>query len=105
MAYNLIITDRADELIDERVNYLLNKFKNPQAATHLLDGISSIYDRLEDNPYQFLDSKDPYLMRRGYKEALVPEMEYRMVFRIDGDDVYIVGLFHYLEDYVPKVTE
>ena len=105
MAYNLIITDRADELIDERVNYLLNKFKSPQAATHLLDGISSIYDRLEDNPYQFPDSKDSYLMRRGYKEALVPEMEYRMVFRIDGDDVYIVGLFHDLEDYIPKVTE
>ena len=105
MAYNLIITDRADELIDERVKYLLNKFKNPQAATHLLDGISSIYDRLEDNPYQFPDSKDPYLMRRGYKEALVPEMEYRIVFRIDGDDAYIVGLFHDLEDYVPKVTE
>ena len=104
MAYNLIITDRADELIDERVNYLLNKFRNPQAA-HLLDGISSIYDRLEDNPYQFPDSKDSYLMRRGYKEALVPEMEYRMVFRIDGDDVYIVGLFHDLEDYIPKVTE
>lgn len=39
MAYNLIITDRADELIDERVNYLLNKFKSPQAATHLLDRI------------------------------------------------------------------
>lgn len=105
MAYNLIITDRADELIDERVNYLLNKFKSLQAATHLLDGISSIYDRLEDNPYQFPDSRDSYLMRRGYKEALVPEMEYRMVFRIDGDDVYIVGLFHDLEDYVPKVIE
>ena len=105
MAYNLIITDRADELIDERVNYLLNKFKSPQAATHLLDGISSIYDRLEDNPYQFPDARDPYLLRRGYKEALVPEMEYRMVFRIDDDDVYIVGLFHDLEDYVPKVKE
>lgn len=105
MAYNLIITDRTDELIDENLNYLLNKFKNPQAATHLLDGISSIYDRLEDNPFQFPDSKDPYLMRRHYKEALIPEMDYRMVFRIADNDVYIVGLFHDLEDYVNKVIE
>ena len=62
MAYNLIITDKADELIDERVNYLIKKFKNPQAAAHLLDGIAGIYDRMEDNPYQFPDSKDPYLL-------------------------------------------
>lgn len=42
MVYNLILTDRADELIDERVNYLIMKLKNPQAATHLLDEISGI---------------------------------------------------------------
>ena len=71
----------------------------------ILDGISGIYDRMEDNPYQFPDSKDPYLLRRGYKEAYVPDMDYKMVFRIDGNDVYVVGLFHDLEDYVPKVTE
>ena len=105
MAYNLIITDRADELIDERVYYLIRKFKNPQAATHLLDGISGIYDRLEDNPFQFPDSRDPKLFKRGYKEALIPDMEYRMVFRIEDNIVYIVGLFHELEDYVPKVKE
>ena len=105
MAYNLIITDRADELIDERVRYLLLKFKNPQAATPLMNGISEIYDRMEDNPYQFPDSKDPYLLRRRYKEAYIPDMDYKMVFRIDGSDVYVVGLFHDLEDYVSKTTE
>ena len=105
MVYNLILTDRADELIVERVNYLIKKLKNPQAATHLLDGISGIYDRLEDNPYQFPDSKDSYLLRRGYKEAYIPDMDYKIVFRIDDKDVYIVGLFHDLENYVPKVTE
>ena len=105
MVYNLILTDRADELIVERVNYLIKKLKNPQAATHLLDGISGIYDRLEDNPYQFPDSKHSYLLRRGYKEAYIPDMDYKIVFRIDDRDVYIVGLFHDLENYVPKVTE
>ena len=105
MAYDLIITDRADELIDERVNYLLNKFKNLQAAKHLLNGLDEVYDRLEDNPYQFPDSMDIYLMRRGYKEALIPEMDYKLVFRIADSKVYIVGLFHDLEDYVSKVKE
>ena len=102
--YNLIITDRADELIDERVAYLVENLDNPQAASHLIDSIAGLYDRLEDNPYQFPDSKDSSLHRRGYREAYVTDMEYKLVFRIDDNDVYVVGLFHDLEDYVPKVN-
>lgn len=86
--YNLISTDIADKLIDERVSHLIRNLSNPQAATHLLDGISGIYDRLEENPYQFPDSKDPYLLRRGYKEAYISGMEYKMVFRIDDSGIY-----------------
>ncbi len=58
MAYKLFITDRADELIDSCVSYLINKLKNPKAARHLLDGISEVYDRLEENPFQFHDLED-----------------------------------------------
>lgn len=105
MAYNLIITDRADELMDASVFYVINKLKNSQAAEHLLDGISDVYDRLEDNPYQFMDSKDDYLKRMGYKEALILDMKYKIIFRIENKTVYVVGLFHDLEDYPSKVKE
>ena len=105
MAYNLVITDRADELIDSCVFYIINKLKNSQAAGHLLDGISVLYDRLEENPYQFPDSKDDYLRRHGYKEALISDMQYKIVFRIEESTVYVVGLFHDLEDYSSKVME
>jgi hypothetical protein len=70
-----------------------------------LDGISKLYDRLEDNPYQFPDSMDEFLKRRGYKEALVSDMQYKLIFRIEDNAVYIVGMFHDLEDYVSKVIE
>lgn len=105
MAYKLIIADRANDLIDSQVYYIINKFRSPKAAAHLLDGISAVYDQLEENPYQFADSKDGFLRRRGYKEALIPEMQYKMIFRIDQNTVYIVGVFHDLEDYPAKVTE
>ena len=49
MAYRLIITERAEELLEQRVNYILYKFRNEQATRHLLDGIEQLYDRLEDN--------------------------------------------------------
>ncbi len=103
MAYNLIITARADELIDDSVCYLIDKLKNPDAAAHLLNGIDKIYDRLEENPFQFPESFDDYLKRRNYREALVTEMSYRIVFRVEDSDVYIVGLFHELENHKAKI--
>ncbi|MBR1853379.1 MAG: type II toxin-antitoxin system RelE/ParE family toxin [Lachnospiraceae bacterium] len=103
MAYNLILADRADELIDGHVAYLLKKLKNPEAATHYLDGMDRIYDQLESNPYLYPECSDDFLRRKGYREALLPQMDYRVVFMVEGQTVYIVGVFHILEDYGRKV--
>ncbi len=105
MVYSLIITDRADKLIDEHVSYLIDRLGNRQAAAHLIRGIEKIYSQLEENPYLFPNSRDRYLQTNGYKEALIPGMQYRLIFRIDDKLVYVVGLFHDLEDYVQKVKE
>lgn len=80
MAYRLIITERADELLEQLVNHILFKFKNEQAAKHLLDEIDSVYDRLEGNPYQFADCRDVFLKRKGYKEAIISDMNYILIF-------------------------
>ena len=103
MVYELIISERADELIDRLTAYLLNHLKNPGAAAHFLNELDSIYDRLIDNPYQFPDSPDEYLFLRGYREALFETMQYKVVYRIDNQKVLIVGVFHTLEDYRRKV--
>ena len=103
MAYRLHITDRAEELLEQLVNYILGKFKNEPAAKHLLDGIEQLYDRLEDNPYQFADCKDPFLKSKGYKEAVVKDMDYILIFRITDDVVYVLGIFHQLENYKNKL--
>ena len=105
MGYNLIITERCNELIDDRIMYIIDKLKNPIAAQHLIDEIEKIYVRLENNPFQFNPSKDPGLRNRGYSEALVCAMEYRIVFRTEEKNVYLVGFFHILENYVPKIIE
>ena len=103
MDYELIISERADELTDRLTAYLLNSLKNPGAAAHFLDELDSVYDRLIDNPYQFPDSPDEYLFLRGYREALLETMQYKVIYRIDNRQVLIVGVFHTLEDYRRKV--
>ena len=103
MDYKLVISEHADELLDNLVYYLLYRLKSEQAARHLLDGIDGIYDRLETNPFQFPLSRDVYLANKGYHEAVVPQMDYIIIFDVREDTVNVVGVFHQLENYQNKL--
>ncbi len=103
MVYKVVVTEHAENLIDKLINYILYNLKNRQAAKHLLDGIESVYDRLGVNPYQFPICRDMYLARKGYREAIVPQMKYIIVFGIQDDVVNVVGVFHQLEAYEQKL--
>ena len=71
MAYKLIITKRADELLDNLIFHLLYNFKSEQATIHLINSISKIYDRIQENPFQFPKCKDKLLSSKEYREAIV----------------------------------
>lgn len=103
MDYKLVISEYADELLDNLVYYLLYRLKNEQAAKHLLDGIESIYDRLEANPFQFPLSGDVYLANKDYHEAVVPQMDYIVIFDVREENVNVAGIFHQLENYQSKL--
>lgn len=103
MDYKLVISEYADELFDNLVYYLLYRLKNEQAAKHLLDGIESIYDRLETNPFQFPLSGDVYLANKGYHEAVVAQMDYIVIFDVREENVNVAGIFHQLENYQSKL--
>lgn len=103
MAYKLVITEHANELLDKLIYHLLFRLKNEQAAKHLLDGIENVYDRLESNPKQFPVSRDDFLAGKGYHEAIVPQMDYVVIFNIKSDVVNVAGIFHQLENYQIKL--
>ncbi|MGN0734899.1 MAG: type II toxin-antitoxin system RelE/ParE family toxin [Anaerovoracaceae bacterium] len=103
MAYSLIITERAEEQLDNIVIYLLNSLKSRQGAVHLLSCVDGIYKRLSDNPFQFPISHDGYLCSMGYREAVMVEMQYKMIFKVDDENVFILGIFHNREKYIDKI--
>lgn len=103
MAYKLNVTEHADELLDNLVYHLIYCLKNEQAAKHLLDSIDVIYDRLEHNPFQIFECRDAYLAKKGYWEAVVPQMNYIIIFDVRTDTVNVVGIFHQLENYPNKL--
>lgn len=103
MAYNLIITKRAEELLDDLIYQLINRYKNEDTAKRLLNHIGRIHDRLIDNPYQFPLIRDRYLSMKGYRIAIIPKTKYNLVFDIREDIVFVLGIFHQLENYWMKV--
>ena len=105
MAYNLIVTDEMDKLLENCVNYILRKFKNEQAASHLLDEVEKIYDEIEDNPGIYPVSADPFLAALTYHEAVLRDMNYKIIYKYDDETVYILGIYHDLENYVDKIQQ
>lgn len=103
MAYKINVAEHADELLDNLVHHLIYCLRNEQVAKHLLDSIDTIYDRLEINPFQFAKCRDAYLAKRGYREAVVSQMNYIIVFDVKADVVNVVGIFHQLENYQSKL--
>ena len=103
MYYRLIITEKAEELMDNLVKYLLYRIKKQQAAIHLLDSVERVYERLEENPFQFPICRDEYLAHKGYREAVLLDMNYLIIFKVENNEVYVLGVFHELEKYQNKL--
>ncbi len=103
MTYNLIITDEADERMQNLLHHLLHHIKNEQAAVHFIENLEKIYSLLEDNPFQFQKCTDENLASKHYRKAIFSEMNYLLIYKIQCKDVYILGIFHESEQYSDKI--
>ena len=103
MVYNIITTDEMDVLLDECVSYLLLKFKSEQAARHLLSGVEKIYDIIACNPMIYRVSNDPFMNAMDYHEAKIDGMDYLIIYKVVDENVYVLGIFHTLENYADKM--
>ena len=99
MAYELKITASAEKDLDTILSYIVRKLCNPQAAGHLLDEITDLYRKLEENPMTYPACSQPLL--RKFRKAVV--MRYVVIYRVDQSTVYIERIFSQLEDYVHKM--
>jgi len=103
MQYRLIITERAEEHLDNILHYIVYKLKNPQAAGNLISEITHVYDNLEENPKIYAYCEEHFLKAKGYRKAPVSHYDYAIIYKIDADCVYIMGIFHDLELYKNKL--
>ena len=51
----------------------------------------------------YRESEDLVLKSLHYHEAKLPDMNYIIIYKIVESTIYVLGIFHCLEDYNKKV--
>ena len=97
--YKVYITGRAFSDLRIRIGYLRNEKKSMQAAQALFDDYRETRSILANIAGALADSDDEKLKRRGLKRINFLHHNYFMLFKIEKEKVFIVRVFHGLEDY------
>lgn len=103
MDYKIFITNDAEEDLDRYVRYLLFEKKNEQAAGNLLDDFEATKNSLSRVAGSLKVCDNPHLKKLGYRRINFLTHRYFMLYRIEGDTVFIDNIFHELQDYENKM--
>lgn len=97
--YDVEITQRAKDHFRGHIGYIVNKLRNPDAAWKFRDALDEAVRELTDHPETAPLCADPALRPFGYRKKLIPDTRYLCICRIDGNVVWIEGVYHQLQDY------
>ena len=97
--YDVKTTDLAQDHFRGHIGYILEKLKNPDAAWNFRDALEKAITELEDHPETAPFCSDPALSGFKYRKKMILDTRYLCICRIDGDIVWIEGIYHELQDY------
>ena len=101
MAYKRVILDSANSDRSAIVEQLIAATGGKLAAASFLDDVDKTVDLITEFPTMFALSRFDSLAKRGYRSALVGS--YVLLYRFEGDTVYIAHIFHQRQDYATLV--
>ncbi len=103
MGYKLVISERAERHIDNIIHYVVNTLKNTGAAEAILSDIDEAYNRLEYMAEIHGYCNDYYLAKKGYRKIILSNHNYLIIYRVEGKEAHISGVFHMKEEYAGKL--
>lgn len=99
MAYKVKMTGRAREQLDSFVRYLLIDLKNEQAAVSLLEDAADAEESLTYVAGSIPLCADPDLRKREIRKFRFAKHRYLWLYRIENDTVFVMAMYHELQDY------
>ena len=79
--YDLVVTSKAYQDMDEALDYITNTLYNPKAATELVDEIIECQRILKENPFAYSKCIDKKLEECGSRRTVVKN--YILLFKIE----------------------
>lgn len=98
-------TPLLEKKLDRYIGYLFNVKKSAQAARALLIDFADTRKALETTAGMLPVPDDKNLRKRNLKMINLQRHNYFLLFRIQGDTVEIVSMFHGLENYSEKLEK
>ena len=99
MQFNVEISELAERQYGDILSYIANQLENPQAVKNVIDDFDSTVNRLEKMAEKFGLCKSERLKALGLHKIRFEKHRYLFVYRIDGQQVVIEGMYHELQDY------
>ena len=103
MIYKVLVTKDAESDLNRFIEYLLFEKKNHQAAKNLLDDFEQTLEQLKYVATSLRLCSNHKLKIHGYRRIQFSKHRYFMLYRVQGEFVYVDNIFHHLQDYENKM--
>lgn len=103
MVYNIVVTADAEEDLNRYVRYLIFDKGSSQAARNLLNDFETTVESLKIVAGSLKLCDNPRLKELGYHRINFHSHRYFMLYRLEGNDVFVDNIFHELQDYENKM--
>lgn len=104
MDYKVVLMESAEEDLDRFIHYLLFEKQSEQAARNLLNDFEATTKSLANVAGSLKLCDNPKLKVLGYRRINFLSHRYFMLYRIEGNIVFVDSIFHELQDYENKMS-
>lgn len=97
--YEVVLTDAAREHARNILDYIYFELENIMAADSVREDMLETAERLSHVAGSLKLCDEPKLRELGYRTIHLRRHNYFMLYKIMGERVYVVGIYHDLQDY------
>jgi plasmid stabilization system protein ParE len=103
MDYKVLVTKDAEDDLERIICYLVTEKESQQAAENVLNDYDATIENLKHVAGSLRMCDNPRLALLGYRRINFLSHRYFMLYRIEGNVVFIDNIFHELQDYENKM--
>jgi len=101
--YALVVTKDASDDLRRYLAHIRRVFKNPQAVRNVRNDFVKTAGSLRTLAETMQQPDNEAMRSKNLKRINFQSHNYFLLFRINGDTVEVVQMFHFLEDYENKL--